>query len=104
MTTETKIYKKHHSFKSFISLLDVDVLMQRQRIVNVCTVYNKSVADLKEKEIIDKKEFVNVFVPMVPLPMSGFLIHVTKDQIVESDMKVEEAFKMILSGGIISKH
>ncbi len=55
----------------------------------------------KEKEIINKQIYVNVYIPMVPLPMSGFLVHVREDQIIDTELSVEDAIKMIASGGVI---
>lgn len=44
--------------------------------------------------------YLNVFVPTVPNPTSGFLLLVKEDEIKESGLKVEEAFKLILSLGM----
>lgn len=43
-----------------------------------------------------------VFVPMSPLPTSGFLHLVPVGEIKVTDMAVEEAFKMLISGGFIA--
>lgn len=44
-----------------------------------------------------------VYVPTAINPTAGFLINVREDQIVESEMKVDEAFSLILSGGMLAK-
>ncbi|MCX7991499.1 MAG: DUF502 domain-containing protein [Proteobacteria bacterium] len=44
-----------------------------------------------------------VYVPTAINPTAGFLINVREDQIIESDMKVDEAFSLILSGGMLGK-
>ncbi len=44
---------------------------------------------------------VLVFVPTVPNPMSGFMLKTKKSKVVELDMSVEEAFKVILSCGAL---
>lgn len=52
------------------------------------------------------KEGVNhyyVYVPTAINPTAGFLINVREEQIIESDMKVDEAFSLILSGGMLGK-
>jgi uncharacterized membrane protein len=46
------------------------------------------------------REVINVYVPTTPNPTSGFLIMVPKDEAVYLDMSAEEAFKLILSGGL----
>ena len=51
---------------------------------------------------IDKEnEYVAVFVPTTPNPTSGFLMMFKPEDIVYLDMKVEEAFKYIISCGVI---
>lgn len=47
-------------------------------------------------------EHIVVFVPTTPNPTSGFLIIVNKADVVPLDMKVEEAFKYIISCGVIT--
>lgn len=43
----------------------------------------------------------NVFVPTTPNPTSGFYLVVPDDQIIETPIKPEEAFKLIISAGIV---
>ena len=43
-----------------------------------------------------------VFVPTTPNPTSGFLIMFRRDDLIYLDMKVEEAFKYIISCGLIT--
>lgn len=44
---------------------------------------------------------VGVFVPTTPLPTAGFLLIYREEELVYLDMKVEEAFKYIISFGVI---
>lgn len=46
-------------------------------------------------------EVVNVFVPTTPNPTSGYLLLVPKEELTYLDMTVEEALKLIISGGIL---
>ena len=48
------------------------------------------------------KNMMNVFVPTTPNPTSGFYILIPEDELVILDMTVEDAFKLIISGGIFS--
>jgi uncharacterized membrane protein len=48
-----------------------------------------------------KTELYNVFLPTTPNPTSGFLLLVPKDEIIPLDMSIEEALKLIISGGTI---
>ncbi|MBE8539125.1 DUF502 domain-containing protein [Geoglobus acetivorans] len=45
------------------------------------------------------KKLVNVFVPTSPNPTSGFVILVPEEELVYLDMSVEDAMKVIISGG-----
>lgn len=45
---------------------------------------------------------VNVFVPTTPNPTSGFLLFCPKDELQYLDMSVEEAVKLVVSGGIVT--
>jgi uncharacterized membrane protein len=41
-------------------------------------------------------------IPTTPNPTSGFLVVVPLNEVTETTMTIEEAFKMIISGGIVS--
>lgn len=45
-------------------------------------------------------KFLNIYVPTTPNPTSGFHLMVPEEEVREAHMKVEEAFKIILSLGI----
>lgn len=45
---------------------------------------------------------VNVFVPTTPNPTSGFLLFCPKSDLKYLDMNVEEAVKLVVSGGIVT--
>ena len=55
-----------------------------------------------EVQNLTKQETVNIFLPTTPNPTSGFLLFVPKDDVVSLDMSVEEAIKMVISGGIVT--
>lgn len=46
-------------------------------------------------------DVVCTFVPTTPNPTSGFIIIVPKEDVIELDMEVDEAFKMIVSLGVV---
>lgn len=48
------------------------------------------------------RRVVPVFVPSTPNPTSGYLILVPEEDIIALDMSVDEAIKVIISGGIVS--
>ena len=55
-----------------------------------------------EIQRVTQKKMMNVFVPTTPNPTSGFYILVPEDEIILLEMSVEDAFKLIMSGGILS--
>ncbi|MCK5779383.1 MAG: DUF502 domain-containing protein [Psychrilyobacter sp.] len=57
---------------------------------------NKFFCDLLEKE-----ELISIFVPTSPNPTSGMFIMVESSEVRELDIKVEDAIKLIVSGGAI---
>ena len=58
------------------------------------------------KEICDSigKELCNVFVPSSPGPLTGFTILVPKKEIVYTKISIEDAFKFIVSGGVVNPY
>ena len=46
-------------------------------------------------------DFINIYVPTTPNPTSGFLLFVPKTDLIYLNMTVEEAFKMLISMGIV---
>jgi uncharacterized membrane protein len=55
-----------------------------------------------EVQTITPDKLANVFVPTTPNPTSGFYILVPEDDMIELSMTVEEAFKLIISGGMVT--
>lgn len=57
--------------------------------------------DASEVQAVTGEVIVTVYVPTTPNPTSGFILFVPRSQIIELDMSVEEAFKMIVSLGVV---
>ncbi len=55
-----------------------------------------------EVQNLTMQEVVNVFLPTTPNPTSGFLLFVPSKDVVLLSMSVEEAVKMVISGGIVT--
>lgn len=47
------------------------------------------------------QEIINIYVPTTPNPTSGFFIMLPKSDVIELDMSVDEAFKLIISTGVV---
>lgn len=46
-------------------------------------------------------DVVNLFVPTTPNPTSGFFIMASRQEIVELQLNVDDALKMVISGGVV---
>jgi uncharacterized membrane protein len=55
-----------------------------------------------EVQNVTADETINVFLPTTPNPTSGFLLFVPRKDVVPLSMTVEEAIKMVISGGIVT--
>ncbi len=55
-----------------------------------------------EVQNVTEDECINIFLPTTPNPTSGFLLFVPKKDLIPLSMSVEEAIKMVISGGIIT--
>ena len=53
--------------------------------------------------IIDGKPTSSVYIPTTPLPASGYLLLVPDEEITFTDITVEEAMKIIVSGGLLAQ-
>jgi uncharacterized membrane protein len=45
---------------------------------------------------------VNVFVPFTPTPVTGIMLVLPEDEVIPVDLTVEEALKMVVSGGVVT--
>ena len=56
-------------------------------------------------EVLDKAqasgELLSVFVPTTPNPTSGFLLFFPREDVIELDMSIEEAAKLVISAGLV---
>lgn len=50
----------------------------------------------------NEHKFISVFIPTTPNPTTGFLIFTKEDDVIDTNLTVEEAFKTLLSGGVLT--
>ena len=55
-----------------------------------------------EVQNMSNETLINVFVPTTPNPTSGFLLFIPRGDAITLDMGVEDAVKMVVSGGIVT--
>jgi uncharacterized membrane protein len=51
---------------------------------------------------VTRPDVVAVFLPTTPNPTSGWLLYVPEGELVPVSMSVDDAFKLIISGGVLS--
>ena len=52
--------------------------------------------------MLTQRRVLNIFLPTTPNPTSGWYMLVPEEDTIPLKMGVEEAFKLIISGGIVS--
>ena len=64
------------------------------------------VTGISRGEVQDKTQgnVINLFVPTTPNPTSGFYLMVPEVDVINLDMSVEDAFKLLISGGMVSSN
>lgn len=83
--------------KSFKQVVVVEY--PRKGIFSFGFLTNDSSRRIKEKT---RHELCNVFIPSAPGPLTGFAVMIPKRDIIFTDISVEEAFKFIVSGGVVN--
>jgi len=60
---------------------------------------NESLKLFKEKT---GRDLINIFIPSTPSPLTGFLVMVHRNEVIFVDITVEEALKVVISGGVVN--
>ncbi len=72
----------------------------RRGIWAIAFVSTSAKGEIADKIPVDQQK-VSVFLPTTPNPTSGFLLFVSRSDIVELDMSVEDAAKLVISAGLV---
>jgi len=91
---DTILKRDHGAFRKVVL-----IEYPRKGIWSVAFVTGKSSGEVQR---VTAENLVNVFVPTTPNPTSGFYILVPEDDLIVLKMTVEEAFKLIISGGMVT--
>ena len=51
---------------------------------------------------MDGTEFIHLFIPTTPNPTSGWALFVPEDEVIPSEMTVEQGLKALISGGALT--
>jgi uncharacterized membrane protein len=91
--SETVLTDKGSSFKQVVM-----VEFPRKGIFSIGFITSH---ELEEAQAKTAQEVTCVFVPTTPNPTTGFIVLVPKEEVVIMDMTVDEAFKMLLTLGVV---
>ena len=91
---ETVLSDKTKSFREVV-LLEYP----RRDMWTLGFVIGKTYGEVQEKT---KSEMLNIYIPTTPNPTSGYLVFLDRNEIITLDMTVEDALKMVISGGIVT--
>lgn len=91
---QTMVSKEGQSFKRVVL-----VEFPRHGLHTVAFVTGPVTGELRRKT---GERGISIFVPTTPNPTSGYYMIVPEDRVISLEMSVEEAFKLIISGGMIS--
>ena len=91
--SETVLTDKGSSFKQVVM-----VEFPRKGVFSIGFITSE---DLEEVQARTAQDVTCVFVPTTPNPTTGFIILVPRDEVVRLDMTVDDAFKMLLTLGVV---
>lgn len=91
---EAIISDKGNSFKKVVL-----IEYPRKGLYSIAFVTGDAKGEVREKTSCRS---MNLFVPTTPNPTSGFYIVISESDVIHLEMTVEEAFTLIMSGGIIA--
>ncbi|MGB0960959.1 MAG: DUF502 domain-containing protein [Halocynthiibacter sp.] len=72
----------------------------RKGIWAIAFISTKAKGEVSTKIPVDE-DIISVFLPTTPNPTSGFLLFVPRHSIIELDMAVEDAAKLVISAGLV---
>lgn len=92
--TETVVNQSNNSFEKACL-----VEYPRKGIWAVAFISTRTGGEILDK--VDRPAMTSVFLPTTPNPTSGFLLFVPTADLIELDMSVEEAAKLVISAGLV---
>ncbi|MBI4949634.1 MAG: DUF502 domain-containing protein [Deltaproteobacteria bacterium] len=90
---ETFFTKEHQGFRRVVL-----IEFPRAGLYSIGFVTSRPSGEIKEKV---GDEMISVFIPTTPNPTTGFFILVSEKDVITLSMRVEDAFKIIMTGGMV---
>jgi uncharacterized membrane protein len=99
------VYSAAKSFAEVVLTNNTDSFKQvmlieypRKGLYSICFQTSTSLGEVQART---GEEVICVFVPTTPNPTSGLILMVPKEDVIELDMEIEEALKMVVSLGVV---
>jgi len=73
----------------------------RKGVWSLGFVTSEAAAELEKKIGGDGGKLMNVFIANTPTPATGFLVIIPQRDVILLDMKIDDAFKYVISGGVL---
>lgn len=90
---ETFLNKGHHGFEKVVVFE-----FPRKGVYAMGFVTGSTSGELREKTADGT---ISIFLPTTPNPTSGYYVMVPEKELIPLDMRIEDAFKVIMTGGIV---
>ncbi|MBN1586853.1 MAG: DUF502 domain-containing protein [Candidatus Omnitrophica bacterium] len=71
----------------------------RKGIYSIGFVTGEPMGELQEKT---PQDMISIFLPTTPNPTSGFFLLIKRDEVIDVEMTVEEALRVVISAGAVS--
>ena len=91
---ETVLAKQSSTFREVVL-----VEYPRRGSWTVAFVTARPEGEIKE---VTPADAIGIYVPTTPNPTSGFLLYVSREEVITLAMTVEEGIKLVISGGIVT--
>jgi len=96
MVADVMFKSKTKNFKTVVM-----VEFPRKAMYSIAFVTGRPSDEMRTR-IGDSGNYISVFLPTAPNPTTGLLIMLPEEQVIYTEMTVEEAFTLIMSGGIVT--
>jgi len=74
----------------------------RKGVWSIVFIATETKGEIRRRISQDGDEWVTVFLPPTPAPTAGFMMFVRRSELIELDMTVEEAAKLVISAGLVA--
>jgi uncharacterized membrane protein len=73
----------------------------RQGMWSIAFQTGDAASEIEKSLAMETTRMVSLFIPTTPNPTSGFLLMLPRDKVIELNMSVEQALKLVISLGVM---